>query len=165
MGLFLPSPIFSPQKSPSFSCYTQTWQDFFFELSLCCKAICAVIPEVCNPPSIGGAATGCFCVLSSSVSIISRLQARSNCFYVHVISQQTKPSLQPKELFLSQTEYFHCKPLVVSLSLTALCTKIPRAHFPRVDALLMPHLVKPCVFCQQDPVPNRNSCLPQCRKC
>lgn len=75
----------------------------FFALSLWCKAKSTLIPAVCNPPSSWRGCHGLLLSLCSSASTIPQLQACSNCFYVHVVSQQTEPRLQPKELFVSQS--------------------------------------------------------------
>lgn len=134
---------------------------------------------------------GCHGLLLSlccNASTIPGLQAHSNCSCVCVISQQIQPSFQPKDLFLGA---FSLQALSGQSVLGCSAYEMPWTHFPLVNALLMPRLVKPCVICRkhhgivgwlrlenasklvkvqpliqhQDPTLNRSSCPPQCRRC
>lgn len=83
---------------------------FFFELSLCCKAICAVIPEVCDPPSVGGAATGCFClclvVRASSLGCKPAVTASTSMSFLSRLSLL----FSPKSFFFPKQSIFIASP-------------------------------------------------------
>lgn len=110
-------------RNPHFSVRPKPGRLFFFELSLCCEAISTVILEVCNPISIRGAAMGCCypCVVVQAQSLGCKPAVTAAVFPVS-LSFLSKSSLpfSPKSFFL---EHFHCKPLVVSLSLASLLMK------------------------------------------
>lgn len=151
MGLFFSFFFFSPPlylvlRNPHPSVRPKPGRLFcFFELSLCYEAISTVILEVCNPLHQRGC-HGLLLSLCCSASTIPGLQARSNCSCVLVISQQIQPSFQPKELFLGA---FSLQALRGQSVLGCSAYEMPRAHFPLVEALLLPHLVKPCVICRK----------------
>lgn len=122
MGLFFffCPPLYLVLRNPHPSLRPKPGRLVFFEPSLCCEAISAVILEVCNPLSIRGAAMGCsyLCVVVQAQSLGCKPAVTAPVS----VSFLSRSSLlfSPKSFSL---EHFHCKPLVVSLCLAALPMK------------------------------------------
>lgn len=144
MGLFCP-PLYLVLGNPHPSRVIPKYGRFgwgFYVLTLWCKGICAVIPVVCNLPSTGGAAMGCFClcVLVQAPSLSCKLAVIASMSVLFL----SRPSLlfSPKRFFFprafslqalggqSSLDHSAYKDAVSSLPLSGCSSHAPSCQAP-----------------------------------